>query len=390
MRKIFNLRRLDMQVSILVISLVLFASVTLFLFSYFLSYQGMLTDLEHRVISVSDYVETHIDYTDFTNVSTKEDMEKEEYIELQYFLSSTREASSTQYLYTATINEDGNLIYHIDGLPLDHPDFRAVGDLIEPDFQESLLLALEDKIVLPDNILHTEWGNVFVAYTPLHDNNGKVVGALGVEFTAEDQYSTYLILRLSAPIIILLVCIIAVTISNFLFRRISNPHFKDLANTDLLTKLKNRNAFDIDTGNLIASKRITNYALFLCDLNGLKQVNDQYGHVQGDNYISTFARVLLESSPDAITYRIGGDEFATLIENYSEEQAKLYTEETMKKFQEIYVGPATLASVSMGYAFCKENTRESWEQSMIDADAMMYEVKRNFYAQNKTFDTRTN
>ncbi len=379
-----------MQVSLLIISLVLFASITLFLFSYFLSYKGMLDELEKRVISVSNYVETSLNYTHFTKVTTKKDMELPEYQELQQFLSSTRQAASTQYLYTATFNDEGHLIYHIDGLPLDHPDFRAVGDLIEPDFQDSLLLAMDDVIVLPGDILDTEWGHVFVAYMPLHDESGEVIGALGIEFTAEDQYRTYFVLRLSAPIMIFLVCIFAVIISSYLFKRISNPHFKDLANTDSLTRLKNRNAFDVDTSNLIASKRITNFVLILGDLNGLKQVNDLFGHLQGDNYISTFANVISSSSSnDVISYRIGGDEFAILIENCSDERARKYIEETMKEFKAVYMGPSTMASASMGYAFCKENSITAWEKTMAVADEMMYEVKRNFYEKHREFDTRT-
>lgn len=70
-----------------------------------------------------------------------------------------------------------------------------------------------------------------------------------------------------------------------LFRRISNPSYRDLANTDYLTGCKSRNAFEVDLGNLQSARRQGQALLVSIDLNGLKKVNDTAGHAGGDELI---------------------------------------------------------------------------------------------------------
>lgn len=66
----------------------------------------------------------------------------------------------------------------VGGLPEDADDFRYPGDAIEPEIQSELERALSGETVLPEKILDTDWGNIFIAYYPLHNESGEVVGAL--------------------------------------------------------------------------------------------------------------------------------------------------------------------------------------------------------------------
>lgn len=85
-----------------------------------------------------------------------------------------------------------------------------------------------------------------------------------------------------------------------------------LSQYDELTGLYNRRYFEEQFGRymLKAEKFDKEFFLVLFDLNGLKHVNDKYGHMAGDKYISKFARSLKNNllSPD-MAARIGGDEF---------------------------------------------------------------------------------
>ncbi len=390
MKKKTATQRVDVQVTILVALLVVISTAIVFFFAYTLSYKHMLQSLEDRVSSLAMYLDKELTSPLFTNIVTQADMGSAEYQNTHTFLSRAREISSAQYLYTATKNKDGKLIYHIDGLPEDHKDFRKLGDLIEPDFQSDLALALEGNIVMPEDIKNTAWGDVFVAYYPIHhEKTNEVIGALGVEFPANREYQAYSRIRTLTPFVILLTCIVASIISHILFRRISNPHFKDLANTDSLTGLKNRNAYNFDIRNLIQSERTQNYALILADLNGLKVINDKNGHKAGDTYIQQFAAILeAQEKENSVSYRIGGDEFATFFFNPSEQEILHFIHTVKTLLKEKSQHSTEFYSVSMGYAFSKKLTKESWEKIQQEADSNLYQDKKMFYEQHTAYNNR--
>ena len=89
------------------------------------------------------------------------------------------------------------------------------------------------------------------------------------------------------------------------------------ANTDALTGLGNRWAFERDCAeleSLLKNGHLADLMVVVIDLNGLKKVNDAYGHTKGDYLIQTYASFLLGSLRQSDrAYRLGGDEFALLI-----------------------------------------------------------------------------
>ncbi len=383
-------QRVDIQVAILVAILVVCSSTIVFYFAYSLSYKQMIASLEDRVNSIALYIDKEIPSTIFADISEADDMNTVAYTYAHSFLSGIREIAGPQYLYTATKNKQGELIYHIDGLPEDSSDFRKPGDLIEADFQEDLEKALCGHIVMPDDIKNTEWGDVFVAYYPIHDaTNNNVIGAIGLEFPANSQYQAFRNIRLFTPVVILLTCILAFFVSRNLFSRISNPHFKDLSNTDSLTGLKNRNAYDLDLENLIHTERIENYALVLCDLNALKAVNDQCGHKLGDEYIKHFAQALESQANDEhVSYRIGGDVFATFFFNPTQASVECFIHSIKHELKVRTDAVIPYCSVAAGYAFGQKLDYDDWEKTQAKADAALYKDKKAFYENNQKCDNR--
>ncbi|MGD6730114.1 MAG: GGDEF domain-containing protein [Pleomorphochaeta sp.] len=88
--------------------------------------------------------------------------------------------------------------------------------------------------------------------------------------------------------------------------------YKQLAYEDYLTKGWNRTAFEQDIDKLI--KNGTVFRLILLDLNHLKQINDTYGHIEGDYAIIQSYKAINESvGSNGKSYRISGDEFACII-----------------------------------------------------------------------------
>jgi len=119
--------------------------------------------------------------------------------------------------------------------------------------------------------------------------------------------------RLSAPLVLLLSApLFALT----LYQRSSvrGRVAEKAASTDSLTLLKNRRAFEEDAARLLHGEGAgASGALCLIDIDRFKQVNDRYGHPTGDAILDWLARALDESAPGR-AYRIGGDEFAMLLE----------------------------------------------------------------------------
>ncbi len=382
-------KRVDVQVSLLAVSMMALSGILIFNLVYSMSYKQMIDMLETNVNSLAAHIDENIDSTIFTEIKTKEDMGTQKYLDAQAFLDRIRNTSKVKYLYTAVINKENQLIYHVDGLPFDDADFRNVGDLIESEFQEPLLKALNNEIVMHEDILSTEWGNVFVAYYPIHNEQDEVVAALGVEFPAESQYSAFRNIRLLINTVMILMCTFSWFLSTFLFRRISNPHFKDIYNTDSLTQLKNRNAFDTDIHNFIHTKQLDNITLVITDLNGLKPVNDKLGHKMGDFYIYSCARALLVDDMNYnLVYRIGGDEFATIIPSDFNDKGEYYINAVRENLKNLCKNQIPSASVSMGYAQCAGTTLESWEKVYYKADEQMYKDKKEYYKNNKILDER--
>ncbi|CAG9296074.1 diguanylate cyclase (GGDEF)-like protein [Celerinatantimonas diazotrophica] len=87
-------------------------------------------------------------------------------------------------------------------------------------------------------------------------------------------------------------------------------------NHDYLTGIKNRQNFDENLSQMIAqnSRIKTGLQLLLCDVNNFKQINDQHGHLAGDQVLQFIAKTLLQAcrKTDHVS-RYGGDEFAIIL-----------------------------------------------------------------------------
>lgn len=373
--------RVDVQVSLLTTLIVVVSCYLIFFINYQLSYGSMIGDLKTRAENVHEYLETYLENGEIFKMYTREDESSDIYQEAKAQLKSIRAAVGVRYLYTATVNPEGEFIYGVDGLPVDSEDFRHVGDLIEEECIPDMERAMTGEIVLPHKITATSWGAVFIAYFPMH-SQGKVAGVLGMEFDARSQYGAFRSMLIWTFAVIVLFCIIASAIAVKLFRYVSNPSLRNMSNTDFLTGVQNRNAFELSLGNLENTPEKTHMAFLSADMDRLKHVNDTYGHAAGDEYIRFGCRVIQSVLPDrGILYRIGGDEFAVLMRDSSEEEAKALAEkilETLRAENAKSTGEAVEErSMSVGYAAFDPDKDSSLYDTLKRADKVMYTHKRH-------------
>lgn len=144
-----------------------------------------------------------------------------------------------------------------------------------------------------------------------------------------------------------------------------------MTSMDIGTGILNRQAFYSDY--LREENRIS--ALIGLDMNGLKEINDKYGHDAGDKGLSKLADVLMACVSDSgCAYRVGGDEFIIQCFDMSE----LEVRQLMNVIQ--YTYGKTGYSCSVGYAMKEKGM--TIEELIKQTDTMMYEDKRKYY-QNK-------
>ncbi len=88
------------------------------------------------------------------------------------------------------------------------------------------------------------------------------------------------------------------------------------AETDGLTKVKNMSAYqkmEMLLQEDIDRKKTDPFAIVVCDINGLKEVNDSLGHKAGDAYICTACNMICKTFMHSPVYRVGGDEFCVVV-----------------------------------------------------------------------------
>jgi len=155
-------------------------------------------------------------------------------------------------------------------------------------------------------------------------------------------------------------------------------HAENLAETDHLTGLGSRRAFERDLALRIG--RGERFALFYLDLDGFKGVNDRFGHSAGDALLSRIgARLARYAGPGDGVFRLGGDEFIVLADGTD---AQRNLERLARKFIMAIEGDYPVAAdayapigVSVGIAFSPEHSVDA-EDLLSLADAALYEAKR--------------
>lgn len=154
---------------------------------------------------------------------------------------------------------------------------------------------------------------------------------------------------------------------------------KESSLTDELTGLYTRKGFiSFARQQLKIANRTKGYILlFFIDFDGLKQINDTFGHREGDNAIKETAQILKETFRDSdIIARFGGDEFSVLVINtLSEDVLKNRLKENVEIHNNLKDRKYTI-SLSCGIARYNATNQNTLDELISKADALMYEHKR--------------
>ncbi|MBQ7657528.1 MAG: GGDEF domain-containing protein, partial [Butyrivibrio sp.] len=210
---------------------------------------------------------------------------------------------------------------------------------------------------------------------------------LGIYYLAKKQYipnANFLsIMILDVGCLFFVLCQLAnylVFITSAYAQRQEYASLTHLAYADGLTSLPNRARADKILQDL--EKTNLDYCIISIDLNGLKTVNDEFGHPSGDKYIKDFAKVLTTTF-DGVGFcaRIGGDEFLVVLEESSVKDVDALLgrmNSALNVMNALY--SEYRRSVATGYAFRHECPDEATSHEVyLLADQRMYELKRKMH-----------
>lgn len=204
---------------------------------------------------------------------------------------------------------------------------------------------------------------------PLEGLSG-VVGVLTLYHTAKDAFTRdhlRIVLGLSAKI--------SLAIENALkFRQVECS-----ASTDYLTELPNARSLFLHLENQIARAKRSDgkLAVLVCDLNAFKQVNDRYGHLEGNRVLQRIAKGIQSHCRDGdFVARLGGDEFVLVLPGFDPSFLAQKIEQLGRMVAEVgmEVCGEQLVSLSVGAAFYRLDGEDP-EQLLTVADRRMYQQK---------------
>lgn len=156
---------------------------------------------------------------------------------------------------------------------------------------------------------------------------------------------------------------------------------ESLYTQDTFSGIYNRNGFVKATGGIFreCAEQHRNIMLMFIDLDGLKVINDTYGHETGDIAIRSIAEVLCESCTESeIFCRFGGDEFIVFAPDYTEKDADNLTQKIEDNIAEKNSTSCYefMLSASTGYIITIPEQNEDLFRFVTEADKAMYETKR--------------
>ncbi len=165
-------------------------------------------------------------------------------------------------------------------------------------------------------------------------------------------------------------------------RKAMEESLRHIALHDSLTGLANRvmflDALRREIGRL-ARNPSRRFSVCFIDLDGFKEVNDNFGHDAGDAVLRRVAEKLTDSvRPQDVASRFGGDEFAVLLTDLeTEDDSRLATERLLVALRDLppIAGVENLCSASIGVAMSSPSCTDA-EQYIAVADAAMYKAKR--------------
>ena len=429
MKERFRAKRTSKYLVLMIVFL-LAVNVTLGYFLMRQSTTSIIDLMQTRMLDISNTAAAMID-GDVLETVTPADAGTEGYESIMRTLLYFQDNIDLKYIYCIRDKGDGTFVFGLD--PSDDPgEFGSPVVYTDALFKASQGTPAADRECYQD-----AWGSFYSAYTPVFNSKHEVAGIIGVDFSAEwynRQLATLTRTTVIVAVLSLLVGggIVYVIIArnrkkigalqgqlNELSSTLMHEMGKDSAEesretaerknrsgggsiddlekqihsmqaelksqiaqmhgqayTDGLTGVKSRQAF-LETEKSLNEKLsrgpLPEFAIAVCDVNGLKKINDTQGHKAGDEYICKACKMICDIFAHSPVYRVGGDEFVVMLSGKDYENRKVLMHELHRRSSAHITTQEAIVSGGMAEYNPEEDHRI---QEVFDrADAAMYTEK---------------
>ena len=308
------------------------------------------------------------------------------YGEMEKRLYDLRDAfPDVVYLYVYQMQADGCHVV----FDLDTEEFKATEPGGVEEYSDDYLPYIRDLLAgkeVPSIESREQYGHVLSVLTPLYDRYGFCKCYVGADcsMTRLTDYVMNIILQVALAFLgVLAAALIAGSVWTGLgIRRMKKLEAR--AYYDTLTGLQNRTAFYEYIGEL--NRKIgagtADFSALMIDINWLKKMNDTYGHEQGNLYLQGAAELLRKHFGADNLYRIGGDEFAMLLEgsaqegiqdrigSFKEEMARMQADGSLKPWEKVSAAVGLARYTKGGFEIADAVLRQADENMYADKVAM--------------------
>ncbi len=209
-------------------------------------------------------------------------------------------------------------------------------------------------------------------------------------YTAAELWAGLPAQQLVSNLVFLLFGNLIGAVGGYLLELKSREHFlvsrlmRVLADQDSLTGLHNRRSFNSHFERIWrqAQREHHSLALLLCDIDHFKAYNDHYGHQAGDLVLQRVATLIQQAArrPMDMAVRLGGEEFALLLFDLGEPQARQRGEDLRASLQALNIAhegsqTASMLTMSVGVSCLQPETGGSFVQLYEHADRALYQAK---------------
>jgi len=350
--------------------------VGVFAIDYVISRNSMIDDIRSRANGVRNFILDSLFVEDFTDIGEDTEAGRNTSERLETIHDRLEGAVNLARLYIADVNADGDIV------TTSRDGYLPTGQL-ETDLRESLrygTAVMSNGIFNVYNRDGTSAGSLFTIFWPVMDDEFQVVGTVGMEFDVSETAGMHrqsVLYRLALSVGLLLLISVVAYLS---MSRATEPFYKKLAYTDLLSGYENRMAFE---HKLRECKEMAdqgkNVTILVFDVNNLKTINDTEGHEAGDKYLKNTADIIFENLNGlGPLYRIGGDEYTVVFANQSERDINAVLESLQNEKRMAYKKQPF--SCAFGAATFDKLEDDSLKDTFKRADEAMYVHKKQLKA----------
>lgn len=182
--------------------------------------------------------------------------------------------------------------------------------------------------------------------------------------------------------VLVLLYIIAMSMSfAFLISWQKEESLRTFSVTDNLTQWFNRHALSKQAPELFARARANQqpFSIVVMDIDHFKQINDQFGHLNGDQVLVHITQIARALTPDAqLHVRLGGEEFMWLLCNTTEQQALQMAETVCQAIHQTPFSGSSSVTLSASFGIASSGADDSsWQPVLRRADDALYVAKNN-------------